>query len=285
VAYSYAQFAARQITLTLGASGDVVKSLQLDSDRLNPKIGLVWEPTPRTTVRAAAFSTLQGALSSTKLNIQPRLEPFQVAGFNQFFVDREGDEADVRGVAIDHAVASNVFLGTELVRRKVDTLFQGAGPNSPPSRIKIEEHLDRAYAYWALSGEIGLSAELQRERIKDGGDAFLGMIDVRTLRLPLEARYFHRSGFRAALRASHIEQKGYFSDQQFGAGAVPVFREDQFWIFDASLGYRLPNRRGMLSLHVDNLLDEDFRFQDTDALNPSIPPERMAYFRFTLAFD
>jgi hypothetical protein len=41
----------------------------------------------------------------------------------------------------------------------------------------------------------------------------------------------------------------------------------------------------MLSLHVDNLLDEDFRFQDTDALNPSIPPERMAYFRFTLAFD
>jgi hypothetical protein len=41
----------------------------------------------------------------------------------------------------------------------------------------------------------------------------------------------------------------------------------------------------VLSLNIDNLLDQDFRFQDADPLNPSIAPERMAYFRFTLAFD
>ncbi len=61
--------------------------------------------------------------------------------------------------------------------------------------------------------------------------------------------------------------------------------EDDFWIVDLSLGYRLPNRRGVLSLNVDNLLDEEFRFQDLDPENPSIMPERMAYFRFTLSFD
>jgi hypothetical protein len=36
---------------------------------------------------------------------------------------------------------------------------------------------------------------------------------------------------------------------------------------------------------VDNLFDERFRFQDIDPENPSIMPERMAYLRFTVAFD
>jgi tetratricopeptide (TPR) repeat protein len=285
VAYGYAQLAlARHFTLTAGGSVDIVKSRDLDTDRFNPKLGLVWEPTPRTTVRAAAFRTLQGPLSSSKQNIQPRLEPFQIAGFNQFFVDREGDEADVRGAAIDHQFSERLFVGSELVRRDLDALFYEFG--AALAATNVTEHVGRAYAYWALSREIGLSAELQRERIRDtAGNAFLGMVDVRALRIPLEARYFHRSGFRAALRASYFDQEGYWSDEQFGGVAATQFREDQFWILDASLGYRLPNRRGMLSLHVDNALDEDFSFQELDPLNQRIAPERIAYFRFTLAFE
>ena len=61
--------------------------------------------------------------------------------------------------------------------------------------------------------------------------------------------------------------------------------EDRFWVVDAFVGYRLPNRRGLLSLNADNLLDEDFRFQDIDPTNPSLFPERMISLRFTLAFD
>jgi hypothetical protein len=36
---------------------------------------------------------------------------------------------------------------------------------------------------------------------------------------------------------------------------------------------------------VANLFDENFRFQDVDPGNPSIMPGRMAYLRFTFAFD
>jgi outer membrane receptor protein involved in Fe transport len=61
--------------------------------------------------------------------------------------------------------------------------------------------------------------------------------------------------------------------------------EDSFSVVDVSVGYRLPKRRGVLSLNVDNLLDEDFRFQDVDSENPSLMPERMAYLRFTFSFD
>jgi hypothetical protein len=33
------------------------------------------------------------------------------------------------------------------------------------------------------------------------------------------------------------------------------------------------------------LLDESFQFQDIDPTNPSLFPERLVSFRFTLAFD
>ncbi len=47
----------------------------------------------------------------------------------------------------------------------------------------------------------------------------------------------------------------------------------------------MPNRRGLLSLNADNLLDEAFQFQDIDPTNPSLFPERLISLRFTLAFD
>ena len=61
--------------------------------------------------------------------------------------------------------------------------------------------------------------------------------------------------------------------------------QSRFWVMDAFVGYRLPNRRGLLSLNADNLLDERFQFQDVDPTNPSLFPERLISFRFTVAFD
>ncbi len=59
---------------------------------------------------------------------------------------------------------------------------------------------------------------------------------------------------------------------------------DRFWVVDAALGYRLPKRYGMVAVEVKNLFDEEFQFQDTDAANPSIYPERLALVRVTLSF-
>jgi hypothetical protein len=132
---------------------------------------------------------------------------------------------------------------------------------------------------------LSLSTEFWREQFDNGEQTFLGVSDMQIRRLPIEARYFHSSGFSTGLRSSYIRQNGNFEPTFAPPGSPTEFREDQFWVFDAWFGYRLPNRRGVLSLNIDNLLDQDFRFQDADPLNPSIAPERMAYFRFTLAFD
>jgi outer membrane receptor protein involved in Fe transport len=60
--------------------------------------------------------------------------------------------------------------------------------------------------------------------------------------------------------------------------------DDNFWIVDTALGYRLPKRRGLVSVGVSNLFDESFNFVDTDPFNPRVYPERLVYGRVTLAF-
>ena len=55
-----------------------------DTNQFNPKFGIIWNPFPGTTVRAAAFRVLKRTLITDQT-----LEPTQVAGFNQFFDDNE----------------------------------------------------------------------------------------------------------------------------------------------------------------------------------------------------
>ena len=66
------------------------------------------------------------------------------------------------------------------------------------------------------------------------------------------------------------------------SGVVPG--DDQFWVVNASIGYRLPKRWSLITLEARNLLDEKFNFQDTDPANPRIYPERLVFARLTLAF-
>ena len=77
-----------------------------------------------------------------------------------------------------------------------------------------------------------------------------------------------------------MDQEGTFLDPFF----VPADDDDQFWIVDAGLGYRLPKRRGFLSAGIKNLLDESFKFQDTNPVSPTFYPERLYFGRVTLSF-
>jgi outer membrane receptor protein involved in Fe transport len=68
----------------------------------------------------------------------------------------------------------------------------------------------------------------------------------------------------------------------FALRVVP--KEDQFWVFDASISYRLPKRFGLLTVVAKNLFDKSFRFQDTDPENPRMQPKRLVLAKVTLAF-
>ena len=63
-------------------------------------------------------------------------------------------------------------------------------------------------------------------------------LTVKTQRVPLGAKFFHPSGFGAGVTATYVNQDGQFIDGTTGSSA--------FWIVDAALSYRLPNRYGFI---------------------------------------
>src|SRR5690606_27489778 len=100
---------------TLGGNIEEVDTHSSARRRFNPKVGLMWDVAPRTTVRAAALGTLQPPFIS-KHNVMPTMEPTHIVGFNQQYFGTQGEKAWRYGVGLDHEFAENLFAGFELSR-------------------------------------------------------------------------------------------------------------------------------------------------------------------------
>jgi outer membrane receptor protein involved in Fe transport len=274
-AYSYGLINYPQkFTWTLGASLDCFDNGSVNTNQFNPKFGLLWNPVPDTTVRAAAFRALKRTLLSSST-----LEPTQVAGFNQFYDDIDGTRAWKYGAAVDQKFSSRLFAGLEYSRRDLEVPVTG-----PAGDIMDEwrETLVRSYVYWLPMNWLALTTEYQFERLtrdRSAGSENFWTLD--THRLPLGIGFFHPSGLLARLKMTYVSQSGEFPD--FSSGGR-IDASDQFFVLDGSIGFRLPDRWGIVSLEVRNLLDETFRFQDSDIGNPSIFPKRTLFGKITLAF-
>jgi tetratricopeptide (TPR) repeat protein len=274
--YSHINY-PKNVTWTIGASADFFEDGLTDRDQFNPKLGLSWTPLPATTLRAAVSRALKRALISDQT-----VEPTQVAGFNQFFDDPDGTESWRYGIGIDQKFSAGVYGGVEFARREMEVPF--FNPISlEVARADWEEDLGRAYLYWTPQSWLALSAEYQYERHRRGPAPALGVEAIakaRTYRVPLGVSFFHSSGFRTRLKATYLDQAGRFLDPR---GQI-VPGDDQFWVVDASIGYRLPKRWGLITIGVRNLINQGLNFQDTDPSNPTISPERLIFGRLTLAF-
>ena len=279
--YAYSQLNyPKNITWTIGGSGDFFKGgfLELDRDQFNPKFGLTWTLLPNTTLRGAVFRTLKRSLLSDQT-----LEPTQVAGFNQFFDDGEGTEAWRYGIGLDQKFPIDLYGGVEFSQR--DLTVPGSIFSMGSFRVEegdLKEQLVRAYAYWAPHPWLALGAEYQFEKLHRPKEFVLAeeISRLSTHRVSLGISLFHPWGFSARLKPTYIAQNGEFGNPFAGF----VSDDDQFWVVDASLGYRLPKRWGLITLEARNLFDEEFKFQDTDPANPGIYPECLILARLTVAF-
>jgi hypothetical protein len=294
--YSYLNF-PKNLTLTVGGSGDFFDGEFVDGDQFNPKFGLTWTPITNTTLRAAAFRTTKRLFINNQ-----SIEPTQVAGFNQFFDDAEGTETWRYGISIDQKFSDNIYAGLEYSKRNLEVPFQfievppppppGPPPPGPPPplsppeirKVDWEEHLARAYLYVTSSKWLAFSAEYQYEEFDRDKEFVAGIEHVKTHRFPLGVNFYHPSGFSAQFKATYFDQEGKFLPQLQSQGSPSVTASDHFWIFDASLGYRLPKRKGLITIGAKNLFDNSFNYQDTDPVSPIIQPDRLLIFRFTLAF-
>jgi tetratricopeptide (TPR) repeat protein len=311
--YSHIKY-PKNLIWTIGASGDFFDGRNdIDEDQFNPKFGFTWNPLPDTTVRAAVFRVLQRTLIS-----EQTIEPTQVAGFNQFFEDAAGTDSWRYGAALDQKFTDNLYGGVEFSKRELEVPFlieavspppgppppgppppgppppgpPPPGPPPSPSALTVstvettdwDEYLGRAYINWTPHKYVALSAEYQYEKFdRDKNKEFVaGIADSETHHIPIGMNLFHPYGFLSKLKATYTKQTGTFQPTTGEAGTF-VSGEDDFWIVDVLIGYRLPKRWGIITIEAKNLFDKSFKFQETDPVRPLIQPERSIFAKFTLA--
>jgi Tfp pilus assembly protein PilF len=269
-----------EVTLALGASVDSFETKNTtreSKDQFNPKLGVIWQVQPGTTLRAAGFRVLKRSLVTDQT-----LEPTQVAGFNQFYDDVASTDAWRYGIALDQKFTRTVFGGVEVSRRDLTVPFNIAGTPVQKTEQDHEEDLVRAYLFLTPTDRIGLSMEYLYERI-DKPFSIPGfptsVTETKVDKIPLGFRYFSPSGWTFGVKGTYVRENFY-------SGVVGSVTEQnsQFWLVDAMASYRLSQRRGFVSIGAINLFDRNFAYEQLDAINTEFQPSRMLFARVTLLY-
>lgn len=271
----------KNVSLTLGLSYDSIRdgskgfndSNPLEINKINPKFGLQYDFTTNMRLRLAWFETIKSALVADQ-----SLEPTQVAGFNQLFDDTNGTKAQRKGIGIDIRTLNNIYTGIEVSARKLDV------PHFPDLVFtnfeKRQEEIYRAYLYWLphLNWAIRGEPQFEKHTSKEGS-----IDQIETFGLPLNIAHFNSNGFFTNVTGTYLWQNVKRHDPDIKPGG------HDFFMFDTTLGYRLPKRRGIISLEGRNLLDQHFiyrsyNFQPNEYRVSQYIPTRTIFMRVTLNF-
>ena len=247
------------VTWTVGLSYDDLDREGADVNEVNPKFGVQWDVTDKLRLRGAAFQVVKPIIVANRT-----IEPTQVAGFNQFFDDVNGTVSQVYGVGVDWQPMKNLFVGAEATWRDYEEVVEevtvgGGGGFTLSDQLDRNERIIRGYTYWNPIPEVSVSAEVIFDQYKsdqsdlDPGSDFFPE-EVETLSIPLTVRYFHPSGFFASLGVTYVDQEV----DRYSVSTLPE-GSDSFVTVDAGIGYRLPNRRGVVSLGVLEPVRRRFR--------------------------
>jgi outer membrane receptor protein involved in Fe transport len=263
----------------MGLSYDDLDEEPVDTTQWNPKFGIKWQALPAVTMRAAVFKTLTRALIADQT-----IEPTNIAGFNQFFDDAGGVKATQYGVGIDVHPLRDLYFGLEAFRRDLD--FPVALGFENKVLEDWQEDQIRSYIYFTPHPYWSTSMEVRFDEFESHGAAAPDVPeDLDTVSVPFRVRFFHPSGFFAQIGETVVYQ-----DLKRRSTSSLSGGSNSFSLVDAAVGYRLPQRRGILSLEARNLLDEKFSFQDDNFQNPSVKrispfiPARTVVGRITLSF-
>lgn len=282
------------LNTTLGLSYDSFTS-SVDgnrADKINPKFGLQWDILNSLRLRFAWFETAKSHLIA-----QQSLEPTQVAGFSQFFDDPNGTRARRMGIGLDSKISTNIYSGIEASERNLAVPVPSFSVKDQEFLQAQKEQLIRAYLYWTPHSYWVIRGELQLEKFtRDANDKTIAYDEptrIQTLRAPFSIEYFHPTGFFSKFKTTFVEQDltriANEKDEVKRDSVVKKSEVDEFFLLDSVIGYRLPNRRGILSLEGRNLLNKEFfyrsiNFYQSEAISPLFIPERTFFVRLTLNF-
>ena len=265
----------KQCIWTLGASYDDYNSNSSNIKTVNPKTGLQCYVTDWLRVRLAALKAVKPALLANQT-----IEPTQVAGFNQFFDDFNGTKTWIYGGGLDAYLAEGLNAGAEFSFRELDE----PSSENPHFTEHRDDSLYRGYLYWAPYKEWVLRGGVEFDYF-NAKQPSTDPRQVGTWSVPLGIRYFNPTGLFAGVGATYVRQ------HVIPRGPPVPEGTESFMVVDAALGYRLPQRRGLMSIEATNITDTRLKFQDdqvrtrftTDVpqLSPFIP-QRTVLLRVNL---
>ncbi len=271
---------------------------------LAPKAGLLLTPWRGAEFRGAYTKSLGGLFFDNSV----RLEPTQVAGFNQAFRSLlpessagivPGTEFGTVSVGWDQTLPTGTYLGVAAERLRSDgdrTVGVLASPlPAPPvgSSASVGQTLDfqernlSAYAVQLLGEGFSVGTRYRRREARLEGRfpqiplTALGLSAIEqnersTLdEVTLSLNYQHAGGFFAGWESVWRDQRN--------SGYVPARLVGSFWQHNISVGYRFPGRRAELRVGLANLTGE------TTYLNPlsfdeTLPLGRLAVVSLKLNF-
>ena len=271
--------------VTLGISYDAYKEYGTKFDSINPKLGLQWNIAKNLRLRLAWFETIKSALIANQ-----SLEPTQVAGFNQMFDDVNGTKATRTGAGLDLRLMRDIYAGLEASSRNLRVPSNLSISQETFSIQRQEEELYRTYLYWIPDIHWAVRLESQFEKFsrskKDTPTNEPTNID--TLSIPASFSYFNPSGFFTRLTGTYVWQD---INRKLPTANLPALQDgvSNFFLVDAAMGFRLPKRRGLLSIEARNLLDKKFSFRhmnfyESEATTSRFIPGRTIFARVTLNF-
>jgi Tfp pilus assembly protein PilF len=292
-AYSYSkQYLLPNLTTVLGVSFDSYNDEQTDRQLLNPKVGVIWNPLKNLTLRSAVFRSLKRPLASNQT-----IEPTQIAGFNQFFDGNNGTTAWQGGFGLDYNPVKSVYFGGEITWRDgKQPITESTITNGKLTSQLIDqgrkESSHIAYFYWVPFEWMSFRSEYRYEKFSREFTPGIGDStnprSIETQQVPLSLSLFHDSGFFAKFSGTYVDQQVEIVSDNISPGKRLNKEDENFWTFDAAVGYRLPKKIGIISFEVRNLFDNNFNYQSTfDASGPQLTPfvpERQLFGKLSLFY-
>lgn len=271
----------KSLTATVGLAYDAYHDNEagfaLNISQLSPKLGLQWRIADDLVFRVAAFQTVKPSIT-----VNQTLQPVQIAGFNQMFDDYTGTRATQYGVGLDTKLFVKMYLGAEAFHRDLKVPVGPLIQQENADIVKWKEELFRLYFKWLPHENWIVNTEFRFENFHGSR---LPVDRIESAFIPINVRFFDESGFFLDLGGQFVHQNSSSPDDDFSQFNFT----SHFILVDTAIGYRFPNRYGIVSLEAKNLLDKQFKYVDRNFLmNESratdLIPERLLFARLTLNF-
>jgi tetratricopeptide (TPR) repeat protein len=282
-----------------------ISNQEQSTSQLSPKAGLIWTPTKETTLRFDYTRSLGG----TSVDQSYQLEPSQVAGFVQSFrsvipesvaAESPGAKFGTYGLSLEQKFSTRTYLALSgqilssqdsevvgafdvLYPLPVYAVLSGLRDNLDYHENTLEFTANQLIGTeWSLGAQYQASKAVLNNNFIDVPDdsRFVNFEPRQNTEAVLQqvnlfAIYNHPSGF-------FLRGEALWNDQN-NSGYTPSLPGDDFWQFNAFVGYRCLHRKAELRLGILNISAQDYNLNPLN-VHQEYPHQRTFTMRLRLNF-